>query len=315
MSEKVNTGATSAVDNNDPNMSCSINLIDLPWEDVLISRILPHLSIIDIFRLRSLSRDFCDLVQSYFQHQISFDLTGITHRVTVDAFKIATNDTKNLQKLVVTSCKSWLTDALLVPIIKRNWRLRYIDLSGCSGLSCLTINMIGGACPELRTILLRECHWISSSVIEGLTMKCKNLERVDLTGCWELTDDTVFMLASLQPNLRWLSLARIYGITQVSIEQLAMNCYYLEYLDLEGCWRVPDAAIHKLAQKCPNLKTLKVRDCRNITERSLSRLRMQGVSVDIRGVSSRPRPQLPVNMPPNLPRIMRQYQAPLNYRL
>ncbi|XP_033643844.1 F-box/LRR-repeat protein 15-like [Asterias rubens] len=293
----------------------SPRLIDLPWEDVLITRILPHLTIIDIFRLRSLNKDFCDLVQAYFHHQRSLDWSNITCRASADAFKIATRDVENLQKLVVTNCRGWLTDATLVSIIKRNQRLRHIDLSECSGLSCLTINMIAGRCPDLQTMLLRECHWVSSSMVECLTMQCKNLERIDLTGCWELNDDTIYMLASLQPQLRWISLARIYGITQVSIERLALNCYQLEYLDIEGCWRVTDDAIHKLAQKCQSLKTLKVKDCRNITERSLSRLRIQGVSIDIRGTGQRTRPNTAGNAPPNPPMVMRQFQLPLNYRL
>ncbi|XP_038061628.1 F-box/LRR-repeat protein 15-like [Patiria miniata] len=313
MSGEVTDEATSTVETIDADMSCSINLIDLPWEDVLISRILPHLSIIDIFRLRSMSKDFCDLIQTYFQHQKVLDWSSVASRASVDAFKIATSDAENLQKLVVTSCKSWMTDATLVPLIQRNPRLRNIDLSKCPNLS---INMIAGMCPELRTVLLRECCWVSSSMIECLTMKCKNLERIDLTGCWELTDDTIYMLASLQPKLRWLSLARIYGITQVSVEQLAMNCYQLEYLDLEGCWRVTDAAIHTLAQKCPSLKTLKVRDCRNITERSLTRLRCQGVTIDILGDNFMPLRRVPFNMPPDPHMVMmRQYQSPVNYRL
>ncbi|XP_072165440.1 uncharacterized protein [Diadema setosum] len=252
----------------------------LPWEDVLVARILPHLDITDLFRLRLVSRGFRDVVAIHFAESHHIDLSHVGPSFTADAFQVMALDARNLLTLSVPCCKKWITDDLILPVIENNPHLRKINISENSSLSTEVVRTIGVNCHDLRCLMLAECQQITSTSVEGIAMNCEQLEQLDLTGCWNMDDDTMNTVLQLNRNLTWLSVARLYGITGNLVNLICCFCPNIEYLDIQGCWRITDEVLCKLWDMA-KLKTLKVKDCRYITERSLARFRTRGVQLDI----------------------------------
>ncbi|XP_033122316.1 F-box/LRR-repeat protein 15-like [Anneissia japonica] len=249
---------------------------DLPWEDVIIARILSYFSLKEVFRLRQICKDFRDIVDIYLERLQSIDLSSVKNKISVETFQSITKS-RCLRELKLGGLK-WLKDENILHVIEGNQLLESIDLSDGLSLSGVTIQAIAVNCKLLHTLLLKNCHWLQSPILEMLLLQCGKLTHLDLTACWELTDDTVFVICSTQKNLKWLSLAKIYGITNRSIQILQNN--KIEYLDIEGCWRITNPFIRSLGANCPELKELHVNDCKAINEASLARLRVRGVKID-----------------------------------
>lgn len=58
--------------------SLASSLSSLPWRDVIFSRILIHLHLTDLFRMRRVSRTFCHMINSYFQQMDQLDMSEVT---------------------------------------------------------------------------------------------------------------------------------------------------------------------------------------------------------------------------------------------
>nr|XP_054773694.1 F-box/LRR-repeat protein 15-like isoform X1 [Lytechinus pictus] len=252
----------------------------LPWEDVLVSRILPFLDLRDLFQLRQVSCGFRDVVAIFFASNHHLDLSVVGPEFTPDAFRVVSAEAKNLTTLNVANCKKWITDNLILPVIEANRNLRDISISENSSLSTNVVRRIATRCPDLCSLSLAECQQVTATSVECVGMNCDQLEHLDLKGCWAMDDDTIALVLQLHPHLKWLSVARAYGVTDLLVDQICAYCPNIEYLDVQGCWRITDDAVRKL-WSLENLKTLKVKDCRHITERSLARFRSKGVRIDI----------------------------------
>ncbi|XP_030835612.1 F-box/LRR-repeat protein 15-like [Strongylocentrotus purpuratus] len=252
----------------------------LPWEDVLVSRILPFMSLTDLFQLRQVSCGCRDAVAIFFASNHHLDLSAVGPEFTQDAFRVVSAEAKNLTTLNVANCKKWITDDLILPVIEANRNLRDISISENSSLSTNVVRRIATRCPDLCSLSLAECQQVTSTSVECVGMNCDQLEHLDLRGCWAMDDDTLSLVLQLHPQLKWLSVARAYGVTDLLVDQICTYCPNIEYLDVEGCWRITDAAIRQL-WNLESLKTLKVKDCRYITERSLARFRAKGVQIDV----------------------------------
>ncbi|XP_070545127.1 F-box/LRR-repeat protein 15-like isoform X2 [Ptychodera flava] len=258
-----------------------VNLLDLPWDDILISHILPYLSLTQLFQLQRVSRDFHELIQEFLASQTVFDFSVVSSKLTKEAFLMAVEHTNLLRELSLRNCKGWLKDDILIPVISRNQQLQKIDLGGCSGLTSKIIQCIAANCQSLQSISLSECHWVQAPSIEMLALNCSQLEHVNLMSCWELDDETILTLIMTHPGLKYLSLAKIYGITDVVIDMLARSCSQLEFLSVQGCWRITNSVVRLLGDYCPKLNQLEVEDCRDINEGSLARLRVKGIKIDV----------------------------------
>ncbi|XP_077999753.1 uncharacterized protein LOC144452525 [Glandiceps talaboti] len=259
-----------------------INLLDLPWDDILISRILLFLPMKQLFNLQRVSKHFQELIHQYMASCSVLDFSSIGSKVTKEAFLTAVERTESLRVLSLHNCKGWLKDEILMPVIARNKHLRSVDLGSSSGLTSQSVHCIAVNCCELTSITLSECHWVQAPSMAVLALNCRNLQHVDLTSCWELDDETVITLIMTNPGLKFLSLAKIYGITDVVIDMLARSCPKLECLNIQGCWRITNSVIRLLGDCCPKLRRLGVEDCRDVSEASLARLRVKGIEIDVK---------------------------------
>ncbi|XP_015267680.1 PREDICTED: F-box/LRR-repeat protein 15, partial [Gekko japonicus] len=236
-------------------------LLDLPWEDVLLPHVLSRLPLRHLLRLQRVSRAFRALVHLRLANLRAFDAAQAGPHIPKDAFCVLLKDNMALHRLALQNCSAWLSDTELLPVIGQNHHLQHIALNGCAQLSRQTLVAISLSCPHLRQLSLAHCEWVDSLSLRSLADHCKELESLDLTACRQLKDDAICYLAQ-----------RCTG---------AKGCPELEDLDLTGCLRVKNDAIRTLAEYCPKLRALKVKHCHDVVESSLSVLRSRGVELDV----------------------------------
>lgn len=174
-----------------------IGFTDLPWEDIIFRYILPCLPLTCQFKLRSVSREFNELIRAYFQSCRTCNICRVVTQITPQAFKILTEDNTSLTSLVLRNGQNWLTDALLIPVLSNNSKLQKVDLTHCSSVSNICLQKISTSCFQLTSLSLRECHWVSESGMTVVLLNCPKLSQLDLTGCWLLNDDVIILIAQI----------------------------------------------------------------------------------------------------------------------
>ncbi|XP_061667135.1 F-box/LRR-repeat protein 15 isoform X2 [Syngnathoides biaculeatus] len=244
----------------------------LPWDDILVPHILSYLPLTQLVILQRVSKQFRSLIRVFFARCRSFELEAVGSLL---------KDSRDLRKLSLVNCSSWLTDEELLPVINRNRRLMSADLSGCVGLTSRSLVAVSLNCVHLQRLAVARCHFVDGPLLRVLADRCGALRWLDLSGCCQLNDDGICYLAKKCAGLSFLSLATNEKITDESVEEVAKNCRSLQHLNLRCCLRVRDRAIRTVAEYCPTLKSLKVKHCPDVTESSLEPLRKRNVLVDV----------------------------------
>ncbi|XP_056326166.1 F-box/LRR-repeat protein 15 [Danio aesculapii] len=256
-------------------------LLDLPWEDVLVSHVFCHLPLRLLVSLQRVSKTFRSLIQVYLDNCRTFDPAQTGPHIPREAFCSILRHNQVLQHLSITNCSDWITDTDLLPVIGQNQQLQHVDLRGCAQLSRRALVSVSLSCPRLQHLSLAHCEWVDSLALRSLADHCPLLRSLDLTACRQLKDPAVCYLAGKCPELRALSVAVNANITDTAVEEVAKKCREMERLDLTGCLRVRNEAIRTLAEYCPKLQSLKVNHCHNVTESSLGVLRRRNVEIDV----------------------------------
>lgn len=219
-----------------------VQFLDLPWEDVIYSKILPSLSWKDLFHLRRVSRGCLHLVNSYFLNQHHIDLSVVGNRITGLAFQVITRSSHLLTALILPKCK-FLNDDLLRPVFESNSCLEIVNMSGCQSISTTSAQILATRCRRLQKLILKDCFWFTAAALMVIAYHCPLLNLIDLTSCWQVNDEAVCALVHHCPSLMHISLAKIYGITNSSLIAISYCCSNLKFLDLVGCWRITDDGI------------------------------------------------------------------------
>lgn len=255
-------------------------LFDIPWDDVLFQYILPLLPVQTLFQLRRVCKTSLHMIKEYFSQTKAINIARIGGKVTANAFHILTDENTNLVHLNLRNSKAWLTDDLLIPVLKCNPRLQSLDLTNCTSVSNVVLQCVAVSCLGLKKLILRDCVWLSPEGVTVIGLYCKDLDTVDFTGCWNVNDESLSVLVSSCPQLKSIQLAKIYGLTDNSMIVLAKHSSQLYHLNIQGCWRITDDSIRFLAEYGKNLKMLQIRECHQVTEMTLSKLRENGVKMD-----------------------------------
>ncbi|KAG7492759.1 hypothetical protein MATL_G00018010 [Megalops atlanticus] len=258
-----------------------LGLLDLPWEDVLVTHIFCYLPLRHLVSLQRVSKQFHALIQVYLANCRTFDLKQIGPSIPKEAFCSMLRDNKVLQNLSLQNCSDWVTDKELLPVIGQNQHLLRVDMRGCVCLSRHSLVAVSLSCTHLKHLGLAHCEWVDSLSLRSLADHCGGLQSIDLTACRQLKDEAICYLAKKCPGLKSLSVAVNANITDASVEEVAKNCRGLEQLDLTGCLRVRNESIRTVAEYCPKLRSLKVNHCHNVTESSLGLLRKRNVEIDV----------------------------------
>ncbi|TSL04195.1 F-box/LRR-repeat protein 15 [Bagarius yarrelli] len=237
-------------------------LLDLPWEDILLTHVLCYLPLRHLVSLQRVSKSFRSLIQLYLSNCRSFDPAQTGPHVPKEAFCSMLCNNNVLQCLSVRNCCDWITDQELLPVIGQNQQLQRVDLYGCVHLTRHALVALALGCPQLQHLGLAHCDWVDNLALHSLADHCTKLQTLDLTACRQLREEALCYGAAHWSSLRSLSVAINANITDTTVEEVAKHCRELEHLDLTGC--------------------LRVNHCHNICESSLSVLRRRNVQIDVK---------------------------------
>merc|ERR1712212_281644 len=82
-------------------------------------------------------------------------------------FKLLTRDSVNLRVAGFPFC-TWLTDALLQPVVEQNLLLERLDISGCNSLTDTLLLRVSVCLTRLTHLTLSHCPWVSGASIDFL---------------------------------------------------------------------------------------------------------------------------------------------------
>ncbi|KAK8753090.1 hypothetical protein OTU49_002421, partial [Cherax quadricarinatus] len=222
----------------------SLQLLDLPWDDVVFQHIFPYLNVEDLCCLREVSKGFQKLFIDYMSTCKKLDLSDCT--MTNQYFQKITENCTNLQWLSVAKC-SWLSDEPLIALFNRNLHLHHVDLSACSGLTSAALQS------DLQHISTANSSDVDIQTLEQFFCKFSRLKVVELDKMELLTD--------------------------VGLHHLATNCTHIETLSVAGCWKLTDSGLKKVVNHCLKLKLLNIQNCPRVTEKYLCSLCVRGIHV------------------------------------
>jgi hypothetical protein len=178
----------------------STTLFDVPWDDVLFQYILPLLPVQTLFQLRRVCTTSLLMIKEYFSQSKEINIARIAGKVTAKAFHILTDENTNLLRLNLRNSKGWLSDELLIPVLKCNPKLQLLDLTNCTSVSNAVLQCAAVHCPGLKKLMLRDCVWLSPEGVTVIGLYCKDLETIDFNGCWNVNDESLSVLVSSCPR-------------------------------------------------------------------------------------------------------------------
>lgn len=136
--------------------------------------------------------------------------------------------------------------------------LQYLNLSGCSQLSNLSLQQIASHSPKLRNICLDHCIEVRDTSIYDLLENCKHLEFFSCSGCLHITDKA-FTHSTSPLQIKNFNLENCLHLTDESIINIAQRCGdNLQSIVISGK-QIGDPSAQALAGFCStNLLSLKM---------------------------------------------------------
>ena len=156
----------------------AVNLLELPWMDIIFGHILCHLSWQDLFHVRSLSRKSDLMIQEYFKELRVIDLSSrtVSHLHSCKSLNIDRNQNSKAlfchEDNFSSGCdanRDSLTGAACGP------KFSLVAFS----LVTREVNM-----SRIRVLNLSRCKWISNRALINLPLQ--DLLVLDVSGCFEV---------------------------------------------------------------------------------------------------------------------------------
>ena len=176
--------------NNNNNERFSHTLLDLPWQDVLWTKVLPYLSIPDCFSLRLVSQEYKKMIESYFSSSYKLDLTDVGDHISKTAFEILIKDNSSFQTIILKNC-CFLTTSLLSPVIECNPRLKHLSIKNCTTLDDCILLTVSTSCRQLTYLNLSGCTWLHNVGLVTIAYKCYSLDFLNIKNCSNITDEGI----------------------------------------------------------------------------------------------------------------------------
>ncbi|XP_069946801.1 F-box/LRR-repeat protein 15 isoform X3 [Cherax quadricarinatus] len=253
----------------------SLQLLDLPWDDVVFQHIFPYLNVEDLCCLREVSKGFQKLFIDYMSTCKKLDLSDCT--MTNQYFQKITENCTNLQWLSVAKC-SWLSDEPLIALFNRNLHLHHVDLSACSGLTSAALQILVIKC-KLKALLLANCQWLSLDCWKAIIQHQSDLQHISTANSSDVDIQTLEQFFCKFSRLKVVELDKMELLTDVGLHHLATNCTHIETLSVAGCWKLTDSGLKKVVNHCLKLKLLNIQNCPRVTEKYLCSLCVRGIHV------------------------------------
>ncbi|XP_065188528.1 F-box/LRR-repeat protein 15-like [Sycon ciliatum] len=261
---------------------CETSLFDLPVDDILFERILPQLTVTQLWRCRLVCTWFHAVIERYLEccHSVDWSVDIPVH-LNERVFRLVMAKSQHLISLCVHGCRECFTDQSLDMITANNAALKRVDFGHCTQLTPRSLLTLLNANRQLQCIDFSGIRSVSAAVCQGIALWCPRLAVLKLDGAWDVDSRCVVTISAACPNLRRLSLQNCYAVNNDGLFEAAPRWKQLTSLDIRGCWRVSNDGVMSLTQHCRELRELFVAGCRDISESSLFALRRRQVRIDV----------------------------------
>lgn len=238
--------------------------IQLLWDDILCSHILPHLTLKELFVLRGLSTAYRALVDSYLGKITTLNLKIYHDSFNEAAMKVITDNCKNLRAVNLSSC-GWLRDHMVIPLFLRNRSITELNLSDCDGLTTVCLQPVIVLCKDLQKLSLSGCMWVNSGCLQAFVLHQSSLCEINLDRCYLIDNDTLSYFLSKFPRLSSLSLQNVLTVDDNTLVKIAKHCQELEHLNIRSCYHITGYGVRMVCEYCRKLKTLAINDCLKVS--------------------------------------------------
>lgn len=153
-----------------------MQLENLPHQDILITCIFPYLDWFSLANLRETSKLFQGLVDDYLvvAERINFRSPTSKPQIDYSTFVALASRMQRLKQIHFPKQKQWLTNCLVIPILKNNKFLQELNMEDTcledeASLIVITVNN-----PHLETLRLDDCEWATPQGFEILFNRLPN---------------------------------------------------------------------------------------------------------------------------------------------
>lgn len=179
-----------------------------------------------------------------------------------------------------------VTDAALVPLLRRCTNLTWLDLTRCEGMRDESMRAVGATCRHLSTLLLYATPHVTDVGLEALGPAIAHLTYLDITGMKFVHDRGIQSLVQHAPQLRVLHLQWVTALTDESLVAMgAARLPHLELLSIHGNIHMTAAGIEALARGCPNIEQIDVNGCKNLGPYRMNKEALQRVLPKLRKIT------------------------------
>lgn len=224
-----------------------LTLFDIAWEDVLFAKLLPLLSLADLFNLRCCSRLSKQLVDGGLRSRRIVNLSGNNSRSVHRAFRVLSRKCRNVRTANLAKC-SWLSDGLLAEFLRANTKIRRVNLSDCVNVTPVGLQPIIIECKQLQELKLARCSWLTIGAIEALTLHhsapgAHGIVELDISHCVGLNERCISIFLLNMRQLRTLAVAYIPAVTDNLLYSIAKNAKAMRHLNIIGCQLTTDRGV------------------------------------------------------------------------
>ncbi|XP_037121753.1 S-phase kinase-associated protein 2 isoform X1 [Syngnathus acus] len=178
----------------------------------------------------------------------------------------------------------------IISSLAQNWRLRQLNLSGCSDFSAQPLGHMLQSCTRIEQLNISWCHFNSNHVKSVVNHVSSNVTHLNLSGYRDgLTLDDVKALVTRCPNIHTLDLS--------DSTQLMADCFpvlselkHLHHLSLSRCYHIHIASLTDLRKTFPKLHYLEVFGLVNDSHLSSLRKENPGICINSLPFSAVARP-------------------------
>ena len=134
-------------------------------------------------------------MQGLYIGEYCFNANKICGDLTISCAKYC----KNLQDLVVVSCKS-IDDQMLIEIAKNLPRLKTLFLSSCEDVTEASLNVMIDNCKQLRELRICKCLKLDDIMLDRIADSFLALNTMEIYGCSMVTSEGVRLFLRKKPN-------------------------------------------------------------------------------------------------------------------
>lgn len=246
------------------NMKRTTQLVDLYWEDILVAKVLPYLTIRECFNFRCVSKTCLQIINMFFSKlkalklmnkSFSSQTFGVSNieislcvwsmlqsRWMLWVLQVFTGTCTRLTVLNLSRC-THITDDDLIPMLMQNPGLINLNLSQCKNLTAKCLQPVILYCNNLKTLKLARCTWLTTGAMEALALHQSKLEDVDLSHCLCMSENCILIFIKKFRHLKTLNLEGNKQISDKCLYALSRYSTSLKLLNLTGCSNITDKGV------------------------------------------------------------------------